>query len=100
MPLVAAWLAVLVPSAVVLWCFEAFVLRRRRMVRLMTTTLVPAIVVTVFFYADYWSTRTPPAEPGWDIFYAFLCFFAGIFTLVVTVPVWFVAEQALGKRAP
>ena len=94
-----AWLLVLVPSAFALWCFAAFVLRWRQIARLIAAALVPAVGIAIFLYADYWSTRTPPAEPGWDIFNAIFCVIAGAFTIVATVPTWLLAEHFLGKRA-
>ena len=94
-----AWLLVLAPAAFAAWCFAGFVLRWREQGRLLVTILVPAVAVGGIFYADYWTKRVVPAEPGWDIFFAFVCFFAGAFTAVVSLPVYFLAERALGGRA-
>jgi hypothetical protein len=94
-----AWLLVLVPAAVALWCFAAFVLNGPQIVRLFFCAGVPAISVTCLFFVQYWMSRTPPAEPGWDIFYALICLVSGAATMIVTLPVFFVAEARLGRRA-
>lgn len=95
-----AWLSVLVPAAVALWSFAAFVLRGGQALRFLFCTAVPAIAVTCLFFVQYWATRTPPAEPGWDIFYAIVCVVSGAATMIVTLPVFFIAEARYSRRAP
>lgn len=95
-----AWLAVLVPGVFILWCFAAFVLRCSRGVRLVVVTLVPILFVAGFLYIDYWAKRTPPAEPGWDIFFALTSVVAGVVTSLATIPTVWLAEKFLGERAP
>jgi len=99
MPFFLAWLLVLAPAAFASWCFAGFVLRYRESGRLLATSLMPAVVVSCYLYADYWSKRSGSAEPGWDIFFALMCFIAGASTTVVTLPVYWIAERALGGRA-
>jgi hypothetical protein len=99
MPFVTVWLLVLVPAAFACWCFAGFVLRWREQGRLLATTMVPAVAAAFYLYADYWTKRIAPAEPGWDIFFALVCFFTGAFTVVASLPVYFLAERSLGGRA-
>ena len=94
-----AWLLVLVPASFALWCLAAFVFRAGKTARAIAAVVIPAMGVGLFLYADYWSTRTPPAEPGWDIFNALFCLVAGAFTIIATGPVLLLAERFLGKRA-
>jgi hypothetical protein len=95
-----AWLAVLVAAASALWLLAAFVLRAGRGTRLILSAFVPAGAVVCLFFAQYWTGRTPPAEPGWDIFYAVACFISGVATLIVTVPVFHIAERRFGQTDP
>jgi hypothetical protein len=92
-----AWLAVLIPAAIALWCFAAYVLNGTRPVRLLVATMVPAAAVACLFFVQYWTTRTPPPEPGWDIFYAIVSMVSGAATLIVTLPVVFIAEARFGR---
>jgi hypothetical protein len=96
---VLAWLLVLIPAAVALWCFAAFVLNGGQIVRLLFCAGVPAIAVICLFFVQYWMSRTPPAEPGWDIFYALVCLCSGAATMIVTLPVFFIAEARFARRA-
>ena len=95
-----AWLLVLVPAAIALWCIAAFVLHTGQTARLLFSTAVPAMAVTCLFFVQYWTTRTPPPEPGWDIFYGVVCLLSGCATLIVTLPVYFIVERSFGRRAP
>lgn len=92
-----AWMAVLVPAAVALWCFAAFVLKGARSVRMLFATMVPAAGVACLFFAQYWTTRTPPAEPGWDVFYAVVSVVSGAATIIVTLPAVLIAESRFGR---
>ena len=94
-----AWLAVLVPSAIALWCIAAFVLHAEKAVRMCVATLVPALAVICLFFAQYWTARTPPAEPGWDIFFGIFFILSGAATVIVTLPVVYIAESRFGSRA-
>jgi chromate transport protein ChrA len=100
MDVLIAWLLVLVPAAIALWCFAAFVLHAGAAVRVLVATLVPAVAVACLFFAQYWSSRTPPAEPGWDIFFAIFCIISGATTTLVTLPVAWIAERRFGSYAP
>ncbi|MDQ3078965.1 MAG: hypothetical protein M3R03_03080 [Pseudomonadota bacterium] len=99
MPFFIAWALVLVPAAFAAWCFAGFLLRYREPGRLLVTAIVPAVTVSCYLYADYWNQRLASAELGWDIFFALVCFVAGASTLVVTLPVYWIAERAFGGRA-
>jgi hypothetical protein len=99
MPIVLAWLLVLVPSAFASWCFAGFVMHWREHGRLLAATLAPAAAVSCYLYADYWSKRVAPAEPGWDILFALVSIVAGASTLLTTLPVYWLAERTLGGRA-
>lgn len=94
-----AWLLVLLPAAIALWSFAAFVLQIGRSLRLLFATAIPGLAVTCLFFVQYWATRTPPAEPGWDIFYGIVCILSGALTVIVTLPVFLVAEARFGRRA-
>ena len=97
MPFLLAWL--LVPAAFASWCVAGFVLLWREHGRLLATVLVPAVAVGFYLYADYWGKRVAPAEPGWDVFFALVCLFTGAFTVMATLPVYWIAERTLGGRA-
>jgi hypothetical protein len=49
------------------------------------------------FFAQYWATRKPPAEPGWDIFYAVLILVSGAATINITLPAVLIAERVFGR---
>jgi hypothetical protein len=95
--LLLAWIAVLAPAALALWGFAAFVLKGTRSVRLLVGTMIPAAAVVCLFFAQYWATRKPPAEPGWDIFYAVLILVSGAATIIITLPAVLIAERVFGR---
>lgn len=95
--LLIAWLLVLVPAAIALWCVAAL-LRAGRTVRLLMSAGIPAVAVAALFFIQYWNTRTPPAEPGWDMFYAIVSIVAGASTTIVTFPVCFLVEKSFDSR--
>lgn len=97
--LVVAWLLVLVPAAICLWCFAAFILHGGPSLRLFFCAAVPAIAFSILFFIQYWSTRRPPTEPGWDLFYAIVSVVSGAVTMIITLPVFFIFEAWLGRRA-
>ena len=99
MSLFLAWLALLVPFAIAAWAVAAFVLHRGRSGRFLAAVVLPAVAIGCFLYADYWTKRIPPAEPGWDIFNALACLVAAGATGIVTLPVWLIAERSLRSRA-
>ncbi len=95
-----AWILVLVPAAAILWSLATFALKLPRHVRFLICALVPAAAVAGLFFVQYWMARTPPAEPGWDIFYALASLVGGAATMIVTLPMFAVAERLFGGRAP
>ena len=95
-----AWLFVLVPASLALWFLATFGFRCNQAGRLFAATFLPAILVTGYLYFDYWTKRAPPPEPGWDIFYALACIVAGAATIIVTFPVWILAEKTLSSTIP
>ena len=93
-----AWLGVLVPATLALWCIAAFAFRARPHARRMVSTAFPAVFTAAFLFIGYCNSRTPPPEPGWDIFYAIASLVAGFFTLLVTIPVVWFAEWLFARR--
>ena len=96
---ILAWLAAVAALAFVLWALAAFVLRFGHTARLVLTLSGPALLVGRWMWSDHLSRRIPGVD-NWDLVFAVLSICAGAMTAVAVIPIWFLAEEKLGWRAP
>ncbi len=99
MMIYSAWFAALALGAFVSWCLAAFGFGLRESGRLIAATLTPGASAGVYLFSEYWVKRVATTEPGWDVIFALMSIIAGTCTLVITLPVYVVAETQLGGRA-
>ncbi|WP_333571683.1 hypothetical protein [Sphingomonas sp.] len=93
---ILAWCIALSLIAFAAWLTAGAILRLSHLGRLIATLSVPSLASAAVAWLAYLDIRHADGE--WDVVFFLLSVGAGGATMIMVLPVWFLAEERLGGR--